>query len=96
MADDVPTTVTAGAVTIMLVLPVQVVVGYVRPTESVWMKRIRTSAGTFLALLLIGIYAAAGVTMLESPGKDFRKSFDVPPYGTWWTAAALILVQWYA
>ena len=88
-------TVTTSGATSFVVFPLQLMVGYVTPADTNCMRRIRTSIGTLLGLLLMGLYGAAGATMVKSPGKDFRKSFDEPPYGVWWTATILVFAQLY-
>ncbi len=70
--------------------------GYVKQSDGLWKARRKTFVGALLAFLLAGFYAAAGVTMIQKPGKDFRKAFDIPPYKTWWIAVGLIWLQWYA
>ena len=89
------TLVTAGTVTMFFVLPIQVVVGYVKAADTSCVRRVRTSVGALLGLLLVGLYGAAGASMVKSPGKDFRKAFDRPPYGVWWCATVLIFIQTY-
>ena len=95
IADASCKTVTASGVTAFVVLPIQLVVGYMSPADTACLRRIRTTVGALLCLSLMGLHGAAGAVMVKSPGKDFRKSFDKPPYAAWWTAAILVFAQLY-
>lgn len=95
LADPATKTVCESAATMLLAIPVQVVIGYVRPGQSDWARRTTAIIGMNFAVLWLLLSGSAGVIMLQKPGKDYRKAFDEPPYFTWWTATGLVFLQWY-
>ena len=95
LADPAAKIVCESAANMLLAIPVQVVIGYVRPNQNDLARRMTATLGMSFAVLWLLLSGSAGVIMLQKPGKDYRKAFDEPPYWTWWTATGLVFLQLY-
>ena len=70
--------------------------GYMRPADTMLMKRIKTSVGVLLVFVGMSFHLVAGILMVRKPGKDYRHSLDrKPPVGEWWTAMVFVFIQVY-
>lgn len=65
------------------------------PTDTTFIKRVRTVLGLLLVTIVFGLHLAAALLMSMKPGKDFRHSFEEPPIATWYTAIVLVGFQAY-